>query len=319
MSLLMKTNPVLAKTICDHIRQILKKNRITEIEINEADLDQMGTILVFLNDPFKKYFYKHHTTKMKSVYAYKKAKRVIDMLTLNELHLTNLKLNEGNDQSEYAEIIQRLGYLHPFIPDDYCSSKNKCKKGNPCWFNNSSGRLPIDETREKIFIYCLTNTFNKKQHWFEYADEDAGVCVEYDFNVTNVLYDNIFTYGRIHYDNGYDFDFIKEIINSIRINHNFSFQVTGITKMAMLYKRDRYRWEDESRIAINVDSSEGQRFIQTQGIYFGNSNSQVLTVKNNNPYFSWNVRRIICGNRIDPKERAALGAICNAKNIDFTE
>jgi hypothetical protein len=307
--------------ICDTIRAILNRNGITSLQIIDSNLKSIGHFpyIFFQPCPFERFFYKNHVTKMINLYAYKKAQRVYDMLVNNELHLTSLKLNEKNDSSEYSEAFLRLGYLYPFIASDYCSQQNKCPNAkNKTWFK---GIAPIDNDRENIFIYCFTNEFNKKRHWFEYADEDRGVCVEYDLDVSKLIGIPGFYCGRIHYDTGYDFDFIKEIIHHVRVDHKKMFQPTGLTQMAMLYKRDKYKWEDESRLVFNLKTPSlftpsVKDLIQSNSQWFDTTTKGVLKIKGpSNPHISWQIKRVICGSRIDPVIYKKIDTICKTQSI----
>jgi len=314
------TDKSLARKICKDINTILLKNRITEFKVFPKNLEQLtnGVIIWFDPCPFKKYFYSKHVGKLKHIYAYKKAKRLVDMIKNDELHLTNLFLNEGNDPSEFSEVLLRCGQLRNFIPDDYCAQANKCSSSscsNPVWFNSANGTLPIDDIRKKIFIYCFTSTFNKAKHWFEYADEDKGICAEYDIDIKNGIANQFIHFGRVHYDKGYDFEFVKEITNMIRKKYNLGFTPIGITKMAMMYKRNKYNWEDELRIVANSEDSVVNTIITNNSNYFSLVNNNVLKIKNHNPYITWEIKRVMLGNRITPKDKAAIEKVCHSKGI----
>ena len=319
------TNPGLAQIICTDINRLLLDHKITNIVLNHNDLQLINNDIIYFDPcPFQAYLSAKHITKLVNIYAYKKTNRAIDMIRGNELYLTNLILNEANDISEYSELFLRCGYLYQFIPSDYCSNRtcNGTICSNKKWFKNQTGLLPIDGSRKNIFIYCFTHTFNQSRHWDEYANQGTGVCVEYEIDIHRP---EIINYGRIHYDNGYDFDFIKDIHNFIRINHNLSFLPIGISRSAMLYKRNKYKWEDESRIVFNINPSSSSFGINIPDIIrqdptnfnmedLGN-NKQVLKIKNNNPLFKWVIKRVIAGHNISATDKSQLISTCASNNI----
>ncbi len=316
------------RKICNDINKILVKNNIKEIKVYPKNFKSLtkSPVFWFHPCPFSKYFYSKHVAKLTNIFAYKKATRMIDMLKNDELHLTNLILNEENDPSEYAEVIHRCGFNYPFIPDDYCSQKNNCKQklcANNNHIGNANNKLPIDDDRKNILVYCFSATFNEKKHWFEYADQDRGCCAQYEFNVSDGFFNPLINYGRIHYDNGYDFEFIKEISNLMRVKHQLAFTPLGITRMAMMYKRDKYRWEDEIRIAVNLkDSTKSSKQLinwnpnMFEHVDIGNDKS-VLKIKNSNPYMSWKVKKVIAGGRMSKTRFKQLENICKRNGILF--
>lgn len=318
--------------ICNDINAILKKYNVDiSVSPQMVNLHSNG-ILSFekVGDcPFKKNFYFNNTAKLVDVYAYKSAQRAIDMLNNDILYFTSLEKNEDNDYSEYSEFFHRTGFFEQFIPNGYVKGKTPLYQP----------KLPIDIERENTYIYCLTNTFNKTRHWKEYANYATGVCIEYSFEFKSRLNQCIdFNYGRIVYDTGYLYDYLKEINWMLRRKYQLSFCPTGIRRFAAMYKREKYSWEDESRIVLfgkdpsEVSKSTGSKLIDACNSFLGGNPLKeerlltkdngfqvikpgVLQAQNNNVLFKWNVERVIAGERIYPNELSQLVTICNKRNI----
>jgi len=292
-----------AKAIALIISETSKKHGVYGVDVKPSDIQILHTQhpYVYLDPcPFLKYFYSRNAVKPCRLFAYKKAKRVLAMLKADELHLTNLELNEENDPSEYQEFWLRIGNISQMIPDDYATNK--------FWLCNCAGKIPMDDIKQKVYLYCFTNTFNLPRHWMEYADGDAGVCVEYDISITNGRYNDMIKFGRVNYDSGYDFDFIKEICHKIRRKCSIGFIPQGFTNFSKFYKRDKYCWEDETRLVIDLSKNKsvfnmaeqgkgGMRFATDR---HGNVNEKVLILENNSAQIKWTIRNLFFGGRINP-------------------
>ncbi|MDR0515607.1 MAG: hypothetical protein LBH25_01010 [Fibromonadaceae bacterium] len=48
------------------------------------------------------------------------------------------------------------------------------------------------------------------------------------------------------------FDFLREINYYIGTKYGCFFNPTGWTRFALFYKRDKYRWEEETRLSLNL-------------------------------------------------------------------
>ena len=263
----------------------------------------------------KKIFDGLTASSMANLWFYKKAKRIYEIVDDDILPFSALCINEENDYGEYSECMMHLGYHKAFYPDP-------------------QGIPPIKHDKENNFIFCTTNTFNLARHWDEYADKSRGACINisFDFSNYNALLQNsqlpiyiyfALTFGRVFYDHGYDFDFFKEVVERIQLNYEASLTFEGSKKMAMLYKRDKYRWEDESRIAIDLSASFGgnnaSEYLLTQHAKFFSLNPQkhILFVKNNNPLFSWKIKGVYAGPRMLLQDFNSLKALCSKKGIPF--
>ena len=297
------------QSIANDINAILERQNVRYknmlLKVNPQNLNELITDYVGEQVDFKRYFTSMCAAKMDSIYTYKNFPYVLDMINNDELHFTSLEKNGPNDTT------LRCMYVQPFIADDYVGPKAAAQNGNGVYFKNANGvPLQINRQRMHTYICCFTGSFNKNKHWVEYANNETGVCVEMSFERP---YPNQYTwlsYGRVHYDSGYDFDFLKEINLMMITKYGKIFTPMGISKMAVMTKRERYRWEDELRIALfGEDSIERMPFAEDPDV------PGLVRVPNNNPYFKWTIKRIIAGNMISQADLTTLRAACNAKNI----
>lgn len=300
------------RDIAQDINKILERYGIyykgSLLKVDPANINEIIPDYVFEDKMFKKYFTSLSAAKMDSIYAYKNFPYVLQMLTNDELHFTSLKLNEQNDPSEYLETTLRCMYIQPFIADDYVGQSSGLK-GNHCYFKNANGSLlPIEEQRQKTYIYCLTNTYNLNRHWSEYATDETGVCIEYSFEMPHPNVHTWLSYGRIHYDEGYDCDFIKEINLMMIRKYGKTFTPVGIAKFATMVKREKYRWEDELRIVLLGNNAENVSFQE-------DPNAPGVVKIKNGTLFQWKIKRVIAGNKIDSNNLSQLQSVCNYRNI----
>lgn len=315
--------PQKVNEIVSDINDILQKNKIYHkgnlLSVDANDFFEFPKDYVCEEKTFKEFFTGLSAAKMDSIYAYKNFPYVLDMLKNDELHFTSLEKNEQNDSSEYIETMLRCMYVQPFIASDYVGKDASVVPANPsqtinrCYFKNANGKdLQIEQNRKATYIYCFTSSYNLNKHWIEYAKDETGVCIEYSFKMPHPNKYTWLSYGRIHYDSGYDFDFIKEINLLMRRKYNKAFTPKGINKLCVMTKRDRYHWEDELRIALMNENVERPNFKE-------DPNAPGVLKISNGSIFSWKIKRVIAGNKIDPNNLNQLRAICSARNIPLIE
>jgi len=351
--------------IIKHINHVLKKHAIDiNIDVDRYvdylydDYGSIPPLLVFMdNCPFSNYFRERIITDLNnSLYAFKPPNFAIEMLENNDLRLTSLKRNQENDPLEYQEFWYRLGNISRMIPDNYDSREdiklklndliddsNKeslnvqdilCRldniiKGFPKnaiknWLCNNEYKIPMDEDREQIYIYCLTRN-PSDEHWKRYGNNEKNVCIEYNFNPKPNVNDEAFKYGNVYYDKGYDFDFLREINYYIRTEYGLFFNQNGWTRFALFYKRDRYRWEEETRLSLNSmlygsvkddaeDKKNGSEYKVNKD---GSIDKSILCIKNyENRYVDWEVRSITIGANCPKEDKEKIREIMSS-NVNY--
>jgi len=304
--------------IINIIKNVLTKHGI-DIDVDkykDSLDDNIRPMLLFNNGcPFSKYFREKIAAKLNSVYAFKYPNHAIEMLENNDLRLTSLKKNEENDPLEYQEFWYRLGNLSRMIPDNYDITANN-------WVCNRDKKLPIDKDRKQIYIYCLTRNPSYR-HWKEYGNDGKNVCIEYNFKPKNKNNDGAFKCGNVHYDSGYDFDFLREINYYIRTEYGLFFNPTGWTNFALFYKRNKYRWEEETRISLNLinfgltedDMEKGIMNLNYKVNEDGSINKDIVCIKNNSDYVNWEIKSITIGTNCPKEDREKIKDIINSNYI----
>lgn len=230
------------------------------------------------------------------------------------VQVSNLLSNQQNDFAEYSEFYKRLGLFHQLIPKDYCEQKTT-KQYNP------ASRSPMDEEREHILIICFSKEGHKERFWQDYASNDTGVCLVFRF--LNFIPDHAYLYNfrDVCYDNGYRFDFINHI------NYHFSREfgkqlfIEGITKFSKFYKRGKYQWENETRLAFHYSHAFGhygptlekafpmQTDVATNRKYI---NLPLEGSNTPNPFFTLTIDEVICGKNVSEADCNSLETLLAA-------
>ncbi|MEI7422133.1 MAG: hypothetical protein WCK18_08560, partial [Prolixibacteraceae bacterium] len=137
----------------------------------------------------------------------------------------------------------------------------------------------------------------------------CNFCLQYAY-----LYD----FRDVSYDNGYRFDFINHINYHFIKEFDRQLLIEGITKFSKFYKRGKYEWENESRLAfhynfdfagyghelqkkfpIQTDPSTQRKYIDLP--LQGNSTP--------NPFFTLSIDEVICGKNVLPVDFSSIQTV----------
>lgn len=215
------------------------------------------------------------------------------ILVERKIQLTALEYHGDNDHAEYSEFFKRSEYFGHFCD------------GN------------INELKRKIFILCLTKNFREKLFWQNYANEGTGACIvfRFEFKEDNQAFYELRDVG---YDSGYRFDFINELRYKFFREFNKELFINGITKFAQFYKRDKYRWENETRLSFNFNIGsfanclEKPFEIKTQEDEDGNIAREFIELKfDDNPFFKLKIDEVICGVNMDETDFKEISNLCS--------
>jgi len=155
------------------------------------------------------------------------------------------------------EIIQnrslRLFSLESQSENDYAElSEYYFKYSRPNHFHTTDST--IREYRDKTFIFCFTKNFRNERFWSDYARNDTGLALGFTFTKFKWRnFDGHYCQFRdVFYDDGYALDFINEIRAKVmrKCKVNVDFEPYVCIWFPYFYKRVKYLWEDETRLAV---------------------------------------------------------------------
>lgn len=220
---------------------------------NQIDPDRM-------EDPFYQVFSQFSMDKKGedfSCYHFKRLDRAMQLIETRSIALNTLFSNRDNDYAEFEEFFRRYGPLENLIPSTY-------KRPEP---GDISVIIPrdrkVDELKNQIYVTCFTKCYDNPRFWREYA-LGKGLCFRFRFyGYRNDVIQNfgelkrnvqhLYQLREVGYDNdGYLYDFLNEI--NYRLGQEFGLTLfsRGIPIAAQFYKRARYSWEQEIRLAIDL-------------------------------------------------------------------
>jgi hypothetical protein len=242
---------------------------------------------------------------------YKSCDLALKIIVEKSIQVSNLASNDNNDFSEYSEFYKRIGLLYQLLPKDY----RLTPEGE---MMDPGAVTPADQVRKEIFILCLTQDNHNERFWREYASNDSGVAIGFRFSHFDPNLNNALCYDLrdVYYDEGYSVDFINEINYHIRKEFKKIAFSGGITTFSKFYKRDKYRWENETRLCFDYDKETvfgkghtlEQHFPIEHDIKTGRTYID-LPLKGNakkNPFFELEITEVVCGKYVSDPEFEAL-------------
>ena len=204
---------------------------------------------------------------------------ILDIINKKSIQVSNMVANTENDYTEYSEFFRRIGF----------ADKNR-----------------LEKARSNTFILCFANTCSEQRMWDEYATNETGVCL--CFNVKHLSHIDSWSYSfrNVFYDHGYDLDVVGEIVDKIEQKYQLSFLPQGVHRFAQYYKRDRYRWENETRLSIQYeDILDYEAITNTESIvtkHFtrntASNGREYLDIPFQNPLFEFEMRELIMGKNV---------------------
>jgi hypothetical protein len=221
-------------------------------------------------------------------------------LQKKEIQLSALSYLWDNDPAEQTEFLRRHGLLKNIID-------NK-----------------IDEIKNKVFIFCFSDSFRAENAWKLYGQNETGIALGFRFIEYSVdqAHTDLYQLKDIVYDSGYDFDFINEI--QFRLKKKFDRQLLfgGLSNISKFYKRAKYTWEREARLCFDYQANEDyaetfqklghpfpdeinlEKFFPKQ--YDTTTDRHFIKVPFSNKLFKLKVSEIICGKNITDTQIAQL-------------
>ncbi len=257
------------------------------------------------DDPFFQIFSTHSNDRKNqelSLYHFKRYERCDEILQKKSISLNTLFSNRSNDYAEYEEFYRRYGPLGNLIPEDYKTSTESVIVAR---------NRKVDYLKNKIFIACFTQSYTDSRFWHDYADNN-GLCFRFRFYGfrndriqiqpgVNRTVQNLYELRNVCYDtDGYLYDFLNELNYKIGQEMGMALMARGIPIAAQFYKRSKYSWENEIRLAIDLE------FVKKRYDFLLESNLEMIdepnrkaillpiTIPENNPFFGIHLQDVFC-------------------------
>lgn len=261
------------------------------------------------NDKFKSYFENVAPSRKfdyGQFYHMLKFDYAIKTLQNKEIQLSALSYLWENDPVEQTEFLRRHGFLKNIVNDK------------------------IEEIKNKVFIFCFSDSFRSEEAWKLYGQNDMGVALGFRFVEFDQNYTDLYQLKDVVYDSGYDFDFINEI--QFRLKKKFGRQLlfSGLSNLSKFYKRSKYAWERETRLCFDYQANEDYSEIYNQkGLTFPDeinlnkffpiqcdeSGRYFIKVPFNNRLFKLKILEIICGKNITNEQIKQLKSLVDTDTI----
>jgi hypothetical protein len=289
------------KRAVDLINNGLSLSPVDVVPITIDDIftssDPNDRLIVFTQDirtdgrnPFLEIFKKiskNRNGEEKDYYHFKNISRALEILDSKLIQINNLSSNEYNDFSEFSEFFNRIDAYNILVSKDF--------DGNISVFGESES----DRIRRNILIFCLSNDFTNQRFWNEYASNENGLCLKFHFS--NFKSQDLYNFRDVFYDKGYDVEFIKHINYYIKLELSHFVATSGLHRFAQFYKRDKYRYECETRLTIDTNNPNRFKGVGLEIKNSGRRNYMELPIIDNatiNPLFDIKLMEIISGNNV---------------------
>ena len=200
------------------------------------------------------------------------------------LQFTAMKYFEAKDHAEYLEFLRRYDYL----------------------------QNGIDDAKRRMFVLCLTSKSEIERFWTEHADDDKGVCLCLRFSKVNENTVEYWDLRDVVYDDGQRFSFIKSIRDAFRQEFDRELFIAGVDKFARFYKRQKYDWENETRITFNYRYYQHlvKEFpIEESKNAQGQATREFIAVPFKNRFYTLTLEEIICGSNVSDQEMEDLRVV----------
>ena len=265
--------------------------------VEDANLFSMYNIDVFSNIFNSKAPSLKH--ERKSLFHYKKfdvAYKFIEENSITASALSNFKnIKKGDDLKEYEHFfdVAKIGTEKSFI----------------------------DEQRDSIFVFCLTNNNCTERFWKEYADNEKGLCLELEI-IDNQNTKLGFDLKKICYDDGHEFQFFSDMQNELHSTFGRYLLASRLSNFAVFYKRktredgsEGFAWENETRLLLNCKTFEG---LSKEFEIINKNGCKYMKIPFDNPLFSIKIKSVTIGKNLSPAQKQKIEKLLKQKNITIS-
>lgn len=195
-----------------------------------------------------------------------------DLLRKKTIQATSLSSLSSNDFTEYIEFFKRINSKYIF-------------------------EKTFEKDKQNRYVLCFTKNWRNERFWEEYADSHKGVCVGFRFIKKNNELNGVH-FRDVYYDSGYDFEFINELRYEFIKTFGKELFLYGGSRFANFYKRDKFKWEDETRLLIDTNVNDNSVFsnkLDDIGKKHSDKGRNYFEFNVNNMLFKLEVSEIIVG------------------------
>lgn len=172
----------------------------------------------------------------------------------------------------------------------------------------------IDQQKDNIYIFCLTEDNKTERFWNEYVSDHKGLCLEFEFTDKKHL-SHLFELRKICYDDGGGFNFYSSMQDEIFMTFGKYLLTPGLAKFAALYKwKTKFDWERETRLMFNRSLYQNEltnNSFTTQTF----DSKKFLKIPFDNNLFTLTLKSITIGKYLEPSQKERVKSLARIKGI----
>lgn len=154
------------------------------------------------------------------------------------LYNLNKYLKGDGDKSEYRLFLEKFGISFPNFEKQ------------------------INDIKDDIFIWCLTDSKDSEKHWEKFADDGKGIVIAIQFKSTKPLSNTV---GIS--DVRYNLEFLEEVQSTLKEKYGLLLEISGFPLFAKYFKPKCLDWERETRLSFDNNFWHYAKFMHDQFKY----------------------------------------------------
>jgi len=221
-------------------KDLLEIIRVNDLTVDDSinirtseDVIFMGVPLGYTDSPIlqlvESYYKPYHDEII--LYRFLGASRAITTLETGQLNACNMASQFENDFAEATEFYKRMEVYKPLVSD-----------------SNTSADAEIEGVKDKVHILCFSKKC-KSELWEKYG-KNKGCCLTLKVKTKPAFFTR---FADVLYGADDLFDKVNLIQAMVKKKFNKVIFLPSIYHFALLYKRDRYRLEEEVRFVFNPE------------------------------------------------------------------
>lgn len=228
-----------------------------------------------------------------ALYHFKSAEIGLKILSTKLIQLSALSDKYFNDYAELTEYHNRYG--------------------NDGMFPNHQ----LNDYKYFVYILCMTKDKLNQYFWKDFNNHSDKIC--FKFIVSTTLDHQSIQFKDVFYDSGYDLDFLNEIRHEIKKKFGLTikFQSLRSAWAPYFYKREKFKVEAESRLAINYFHLP--KDLKNIKLIKGSEERYFIELPFENEFFSLKIEEVTVSSTLNSETKTRFKEICDAGNIVYQE